>query len=720
MAGPGQRALSQVRIQNGQAQVQYAATNLAYGILNLEPTPEGTLRAVRGVCPYEPDRGGNQYGGAGALEEGYELFSRGTAPATVYGIFHVNLLGDRAPTLLARAGTKLYMHAGWRRSWKVIYEGLTDDGRAGYPDVFVSVNDTIIWTNGIDPALVISYDGMVVPLGFDRAPGAPAADGPQQPPQTETLYANSQGYSWGGRIGTIGDFVDTNDGAVLNGRWRYAAAWEDVHGNISPRSGASAEMVIALQRANATVAAGSTSATKIVDESTQVDDLPRQFVVKSAGTAPAHAVAWRLYRTPDSNRFPAEFRLLERISGTANFVYADNIPDSRLGAPAKEMLPVPRFGVMTSHAGALVIANGPTVLRSEPGYPGSFPEAYKMTPDPDGSVVTGLVSHGGRLIAFTARSMVDITDPTAPPTIMARGVGCVAPRSVQGMPDGTLIWLSRDVFYGWHPEKGVVPLSAAIHRLVSTGLAVGSLRNAVAIIDPRSRDYRCAVAKAGEFGNELMLCFDGQGWRKVELGYDITDMCVTDDARRLVLFTGGRTVSRVVETYPVFGEEGGAGFQQTITSPVFDVYVMGHEVATYAPPARAYSYLSAWLRGDDTALKPINVHTLYIGMVDEINESIDINVYSNGSHIPDADSPRKVKAVGVHVADLLGDLKLGQGAAHARRLYWRKVPIALDNVNTWAFEITSEKPFHVASFAFQVSFATMGDELGRIPFGEDE
>ena len=191
MAGPGQRALSQVRIHNGQAQVQYAATNLAYLIQNLEMTSEGTLRAIRGACPYEPDRGGNQYGGTGLLEEGYELFTRGVTPPTVYGIFHVGLLEGKAPTLVARAGTKLYMHAGWRRSWKVIYEGLTDDGRAGYPDVFVSVNDTIIWTNGIDPALVISYDGMVVPLGFDRAPGAPAADGPQQPPQTETLYANS-------------------------------------------------------------------------------------------------------------------------------------------------------------------------------------------------------------------------------------------------------------------------------------------------------------------------------------------------------------------------------------------------------------------------------------------------------------------------------------------------------------------------------------------------
>ena len=721
MAGPGQRALSQVRIHNGQAQVQYAATNLAYLIQNLEMTSEGTLRAIRGACPYEPDRGGNQYGGTGLLEEGYELFTRGVTPPTVYGIFHVGLLEGKAPTLLARAGTKLYMHAGWRRSWKVIYEGLTDDGRAGYPDVFVSVNDTIIWTNGIDPALVISYDGMVVPLGFDRAPGAPAADGPQQPPQTETLYANSQGYSWGGRIGTIGDFVDTNDGAVLNGRWRHATAWEDVHGNVSPMSPAGTELVIALQRANATVTAGAADANKVVDESTQVDDLPRQFVVKSSGDAPAHAVAWRLYRTPDSNRFPAEFRLLERISGTANFVYADNVPDSRLGAPAKEMQPVPRFGVMTSHAGALVIADGPRVMRSEVGYPGSLIKKYTTTPDPDGARVTALASHGGRLIAFTERSMVDITDPTVPPTVMVRGVGCVAPRSVLGMPDGLLVWLSRDAFYGWHPDKGVMKLSDAIHRLVTTELASGSLRNAVAVIEPESREYRCAVTRAGEFGNSLLLCFDSQGWREVDLGYKIEDMCVTDDARYLVLFAGTEEVTRDVAQLAEDSESVPTNPAATsVTSDVSNVFVMGHEVGSYKQPKRVYRYLSAWLRGDDTALKPINVHTLYIGMVDEINESIDINIRANGASEVDPDSPRTVRAVGVQVRDLLGDLKLGTGKTHARRLYWRRVTVALENVNTWSFEMTSDKPYHLAAFAFQVSFATKGDELGRIPLGEDE
>ena len=712
MAGPGQRAVSQVRIQSGQAQVQYAPTNLAYKIKNLELTPEGTLRSIRGSCPYEPDRGGDQYGVSSAkpLDPAFDLFSRVERVAdavTIYGIFHAGLLQGKAPTLVVRAGSELYLHAGWRRSWKRIYTGLTDDGRAGYPDMFTVVNNTIVWTNGIDPPLVISYDGMVVPLGFDKAPGPPEAAGPQQPSSIVKDYPNQEGYTWPGRIGTIGDYVDNNDGAVLAGRWKYAAAWEDVHGNISPLSGESVEIAIALQRANASVGKAAAAG---VDRSTLLDNLPRQFVVKGSGDAPAHAVATRLYRTPDGNRFPGTYRLVTRMAGTRNFVYADNIPDSRLGEPAKDYLPVPRFGVMTSHAGALVIAEGPYVMRSEVGYPGTFSAEFATTPDPDGAVVTALASHQGRLLAFTERSVVDITDPTAPPVVMARGIGCVAPRSLQGLPDGTLIWLSRDAFYGWNPGSGMVKLSDPIHRLVKTELATGSLRNAVSIIEPESRDYRCAVARAGSFDNELILAFDGQGWREIDLGYKITDMCVTDDPRYLVLFAGGglRTVPAAI----------GGGLSLQATS--YDVYVMSHETTAGAGPDLTYEFQSAWLRGDDNALQPIHVHNLYIGMIDEVNETIDVEIYSNGSFAPDADSPRKIKTVGVEVEDLLGELELGKGRTHSRRLFWRRLPVGLQSVNTWAFKLKSKTPFHVASFAFQTSFATMGDQLARIPLGEDE
>ena len=743
MAGPSQRAVVQILVSGGQAEVQYAPTNLAYKIQNMEVTPEGTLRAVRGSCLYEPDRGGSQYATGlpvarqSELPAGYEMYSRNLSAPTIYGIYHAGLLKGRAPTLIVRAGTKLYLHAGWHRSWKVIYTGLTDDGRAGYPDMFTVVNDQIVWANGIDQPLSISYDGMVIPLGFNTVPGAPEAAGPKQP-TGRYEYPNSEGYSWPGRIGTIGDFVDNNDGAVLAGRWRYAVAWEDIKGNISPLSPESAEASIRTQRANYTVFGATGDGNALtqpleVDITTKVDDLPRQFVVKSSGQAPDHAVACRLYRTPDTTRFPAEFRLVDRIAGTANFTYADNVPDNRLGAPVDGFEPVPLADVIISHAGALVMADGPYVYRSEVGYPGTLPSRFVVIPDPDGAVVTALASHNGRLIAFTERAMIDITNPEMPPVILAKGIGCVAPRSIQGLPSGTLMWLSRDAFYGWNEGNGIVKLSDPIHRKVKTELAKGSLRNAVSVIDPESREYRCAVAPAGSFENTLMLCFDGKGWRELKLGYDITDMCVTDDSRYLVLFAGGREQTKelagpgaTVDTFVVAGEqlqytpEFTLGTVEEVTQTVYDVFVMGHETLAEKPRDITHEFKSAWLRGDDTALKPIHVHNLYIGMVDEINQSIDVNVFSNGSFAPDEDSPRTVRAVGVGIEDLVGDLTIGTGKVHTRRLFWRRVPIGLQSVNTWAFELTSKQPFHVAAFAFQTSFATMGDELGRIPLGEDE
>jgi hypothetical protein len=147
---------------------------------------------------------------------------------------------------------------------------------------------------------------------------------------------------------------------------------------------------------------------------------------------------------------------------------------------------------------------------------------------------------------------------------------------------------------------------------------------------------------------------------------------------------------------------------------------MGRETTAGAGPDLTYEFQSAWLRGDDNALQPIHVHNLYIGMIDEVNETIDVEIFSNGSFAADTDSPRRLKSVGVKIEDLLGDFVLGQGKTHARRLYWRRVPVGLQSVNTWAFKLKSETPFHIASFAFQTSFATMGDQLARIPLGEDE
>ena len=720
MAGPTRRALGTYVVPPGEAQVQYAPSALAYKIQNLEWTPEGTLRAIRGFCPYEPDRGGTQYGGSGA-PAAYILSRRFDdtmgVGRRVHGVFHANLLRGKAPTLVARAGSGLYIHAGWYRGWKRIKTGLTSDHRIVPPDHFVVINDQIIWSNGIDRPLSISHNGMVVPLGFDRGPGMPTADGPEQPTSRLDEYANSSGYSWPGRIGTIGDYVDANEGAVLAGEWAYYTQWEDIHGNLSPMSPPSERMRISVQQANEDVSrptfdtktidgSGSASRDTFVQEiivtTAQVGDLQRQFVVRSAAEVnktPEHAVACRLYRTADITRFGQTPHLVEVIAGTAGFVYADNTPDSRLLSPGVSAAAVPVFSSITAHRGCLVGVYGTKVYVSQPGFPGTFPFDQIVTPDKDGGVVTAVASHGGQLLAFTDSAVIDITGGPGMERTLARGVGCVAPRSIKPLFDGTLIWLSKDGFYGWHPGAGIKHLSGGIHRRIRDGVSKGMMRRAVAVIDPQSLEYRCALTPSGDSHNSLMFCYDGRGFREVKLGLDVWDMCATDDARQYVLMSG----------------------QNSRSDPYgHDVYVFGHEIEDFSNADRTHVFRSAWLRGDDTALKPIHVHNLYIGMVDEKNDIIDVNIYSNGSWAPDPDSPRKVKSVGVGVQDLTGAAVIGKAKAHARRLYWRRVPVGLQSVNTWAFELTSTSPFHIAALAFQTSFATMGDELGRIPLGEDE
>ena len=147
-------------------------------------------------------------------------------------------------------------------------------------------------------------------------------------------------------------------------------------------------------------------------------------------------------------------------------------------------------------------------------------------------MVTALASHSGRLIVFTERTMIDIGDLCrlgSWPAASAAGAGRPGPavRHACLAEPRRLLRLER--------RQRHRQVQRSIHRMVKTELAKGSLRNAVSVLDPESRGTG-AVTPAGSFENTLLLCFDGKGWRAQKLGYDITDMCATDDPRYLVLF----------------------------------------------------------------------------------------------------------------------------------------------------------------------------------------
>ena len=464
---------------------------------------------------------------------------------------------------------------------------------------------------------------------------------------------------------------------------------------------------------------------------TEIDDLTRQFLVRIAGDAPEHAVAFRLYRTPDVRHKSVFPQLLARVPGSKQFFYPDNRADSDLGPAAVETTAVPVFRVMCAHQGRLVIGNTiadpGAVRRSQVGLPGTFAADDWIYPDSGGSEVTGLASHNGKLIAFTESSTYELQD-FAVPIPLAQGVGCVAPRSIKALPDGTLIWLSRDGFYGM--KNGTVThLSRAIHRTIRNYINRTRMRMAVSVVDPTSGEYRCALAPAGKTDQSLVLCFDGRNWRRQELGLHIADWCQTDDYRQYVLAAGTHPKGAVttIKQATTIGPENTSISATTKTVPLDknQIYVMDRETAAYDPPDRDLIYRSGWMRGDKVGLTPMHIRTMYLGLVDSWNGDFTIRFYRNGSWA-DVVKMEDVLAVGVDddtkvIADICGSAVLGTAKTHDPRLFWRRVPVGLENAYSWAFEISASSPtrLHLASFAFDITLATKGNVRSRVPHRTD-
>lgn len=695
MAGPDNQQTKQFIIPPGEMQTNYAPGQLAQKIVNFEASLDNTLATVEGPTIYEPQRG---------------PFDPASVFGEMHGIFHASLMGGTADVLLVRSGTKLYRHAGWARNWEEIYDGLTSDTRPTYPDQFLVLNDKIIWTNGIDIPLVIDAHGAVHPLGFSQTPSAPSVYGPAQYLDKQHFYPNAAGYSWRGDIGTPGDVLNGTSGAILDGAWSYVVQYEDIYGNLSAPSPTSMVVSIRTIQADPIVINDGDDQTGAT-----IDDLTRQFLLRLTGIGPDHTVATHVYRTPDTRRASTIHRFLVRLPGRDLSVFGDRRSDADLGRPLEPTVAMPTFRTMCAHQGCLIIANTPAdpgiVRRSSPGFPGTLPADEYIYPDTGGAEVTAVASHAGYLFAFTENAVYDISNfEVAAP--VAQGVGCAAPRSIKALASGQLIWLARDGFYTMDVNRRITKVSVPIHSMMRTDLNPSRYRKAVAVVEPRSQEYRCAVPLAGKHRNTRMLAYDGTNWRRVELDMTIEDICQTDDYRQYVLFAGTYTTTEA-------GEEG------PVTVIHKNVFVADHESLAFEPPARSAFYRSSWIYADATGMSPVHVRSLYLGMVDGSNTTFTIRFYRNGSWDPVIEMT-DVLAIGVDdgsriVTDIAGDAILGEAKTHRPRLFWRMVPVGLENANSWAFEIQVDYPNHVelAAFAFDQSAASLGNVRGRVPLRAD-
>ena len=733
MGGPTEQKTDSVFIPPGEGRQVFSPEPLAWLVENFETGIDGILRSVVGpsilrIKPQVFVTQDQKYEDIeldltdSALSEfPVSMCKTGYKSGSPQSIYSADLFGGSANMLLYRIGSRLYSFKGsYTDADEVLISDLTVSLTPETLDQYVTINDKIVYFNGQDRPQVITYDGRVTPLGFSKAATVPSISSPGQPTEDTKLryYPNSQGYSWKGRVGTPGDELVGSRGALLKGQWYYYIQYEDINGNLSEVSSVSEPATLHTNQTDPikTITVGPLDAGQSSDEGnralftwdgnrvtsgsvpdgSEMDDLTRRFLVKSSGSAPEHTVAVRIYRTPDTLHSDGTPRFLTRVPGASQFFFDDNISDFELGDPMPDTISVPVFRVACAHKGRLVIANLPgnpgIVRQSQPGFPGTFERSEFLFPDTNGDAITALASYNGQLVAFTEKSTYLIGDDFANVATLSTSVGCVAPKSVQSFGGGNLVWLGPDGFYALSPDGRVVKISDSLDKVFRDEVNHSRMKFAVSTVDKDAREYRCCLAMSGSWENKMMLCFDGKYWRRQTLGIHIADLCAlkdythytvavgSDPRERNLFFTGSGTV---VST--------GASATVRTRGDVSRVFVLNRQSTDYFGPSRRIRYRSNWLRSSDLGLVPTHVRSLYIGMLDAWAGVATVRIYRNGSWDPylvmeDLLLSGPDDGSGI-VVDQAGQAVVGKAKARTPRVFWRQIPVGIENANSWAFEV---------------------------------
>ena len=681
----------------------YAPDAFAYQIVNFQHSPDSTLSAVRGPCPYLN------------LEWSGRL----------YGVYHSLLDQGTRDILLVRVGTAMYEQSGFAAStWTKLHEGLTNSGNYKYPDQFCDVSGRIVWTNGYDSPLIydgyirrnqaVGTDPLLLTLGYDRPPSNPTVFGPQAGTDNLNRATNSGGYSHPGGIGTISssstaatpEAADANDAAVqfmLAGNWNYHVQYEDCFGNRSKLSSAGSVTVRQEQTRpmfveNLTFFLKKEDVKDLGVNAVTADDLTRQFWVDNISTGPTGTVARIMYRTPDTLHRDSTPRFLCRIPDNETTGWPDEVSDGLLGAPAVDYITVPTFKVMCPWQGGLAVGNTTSnqgvVWISDPGFPGSFRTNKYIYPDPNGSEVTGLAAFNGKLLAFTERNVYIIEEAngilTSSP--LTNGIGCVAPSSIVATGAGALVWLGRDGFYAFD-GSGVKYISDAIEPSIRK-LSWHRASRSVAVYNKLTREYICAVTEAGQSSPNLLLCWDGEGWREQRHNLLYNSICATKDVREYII-----GASHVTE---------GTGQK---------LVVLDHENRTYASPISTFTYKSRWLKIDGVGLTRFNAATLYVGFLESSSATIVVNCYRNGRW-DEVVATGELTLVADDRAAVFSTSILGTAKTASPRLYWKRFDMQLRSVDSFSFELvgtpTDAEYINIAAFAFDgVVAADRGARISR-------
>tara|TARA_R100000655_G_scaffold12254_7_gene28408 strand:+ start:3157 stop:5421 length:2265 start_codon:yes stop_codon:yes gene_type:complete len=589
-------------------------------IENMYLTKEGTLRSIWGPAPYVPHYGN-------VVNSVYPHYG------TMYGIFHARLGNEGSrEVLLAQWNNAVYVFEGWNaragNAWRALAGPsasspdleveILADNRARFPPQWEVTPQGIVIIPKGENARPLFYDGnIILPLGYDSVPGTPTGWGPKSGGEnyyyhtgTGAKLGNSSsgndapiGLTVGklptefgeGRVGTI-ELGDNNTtalsegeatGRVSQGRYRAAAQLIDIWGNLSPISGRSIDLIVPRT--------GNVFEPEKCLPQLLWDSLP----IGSNGT-----VGRSVLRTKDLENADTQdlFELppnsaegvlaFATIPDNVSQMYPDNCPDSWLITKPATPVPVTPFKLYKTAFGRGWAANfqgDPGRLHpTMPGRFGTFLEGKEIYPDPRGAEITGLYPMPGGLLTFTETTtfLVAFNDyardeffvQTIHPTI-----GCVAPSSIAVMPDGMIIWLSQDGFYGMKDNQ-ISPVSDSIEyqlRRINRARMV----QACAAYDVHEKKYRCWLPMEASKENNVCWEFDGAGWTQ-RTDTKAADVCVTQDHRAYMLVSGKSTKL-------------GGGLNPSPVD-VSGVWLLDHQVRTFTPIARSAIIETCWIGGPDT------------------------------------------------------------------------------------------------------------------------
>ena len=586
---------------------------------NMYLTNEGTLRSVWGPAPYVPN-----YGTVTA--------SSYTAYGTMHGIFHARLgnNGER-DILLAQWDNTVYVFEGWNAReavgpWKALagdssaspslVMDLDVDDRPRFPPQWeVTPKGIVIIPKG-EATRPLFYDGTVVlPLGYDKRPGAPDGIGPVSSGSAEIFWvgnprtnasvaiplANKSEYTnakkmhirFGqGRLGTVGSdgAPDSTNvkGRILKGSYRCKVQWVDRWGNLSPLSGASASLII--------------PRSGLYED---IDNFLTQVMWTGIAPGPEGTIGRQVYRTKDElNSDTVDFfRVPSNASGgflafstlPDNVVtdLPDNFPDAWLEDSPDEIVPVTPFKLYKTAFGrgwAANFDNDPgKVHPTIPGKWGTFELGKEIYPDPRGAEITGLFPVPQGLLAFTATTTFliafnDFARDEFQVTTVHPSIGCVAPSSLAVMPDGKVVWLGVEGFFTFDGTT-VALVSQPIERQLRRINRAREIQ-AVGAYDVVEKKYRCWVAMEASKDNDVCWEYDGQGWTH-RTDTKASDVCVTQDHRNYMLVSGKSDVSLSRAITETTAEHKG-------------VWLLDHQVPTWTPASRTAEIKTSWIRGPDS------------------------------------------------------------------------------------------------------------------------